>query len=119
MTSLPISSRPMYSRPACSTRALLPLLEASHGHIVFINLSAGKSANPGVGQFSATQHAVRAFAQSLRAEVNERGIRVTVVCPGRTVSPRQEAIHTAERTDLPARAGSCNPRMWRKWCCPP
>jgi len=82
--------------PYSLTRALLPLLEASQGQIVFINSSAGRSANAGVGQFSATQHAVRALAESLRAEVNERGIRVTIVFPGRTATPRQAAIHDAE-----------------------
>ena len=82
--------------PYALTRALLPLLEKRLGQIVFINSSAGKSASPGVGQFSATQHAVGAFADSLRAEVNERGIRVTVVHPGRTATPRQQAIHAQE-----------------------
>lgn len=79
------------------TRACLRLLRASQGQIVFINSSAGRSANPGVGQFSATQHAVRAFADSLRAEVNAEGIRVTVVHPGRTATPRQEGIHATEQ----------------------
>jgi NADP-dependent 3-hydroxy acid dehydrogenase YdfG len=79
------------------TRACLPLLRASEGQIVFINSSAGRSANPSVGQFSATQHAVRAFADSLRAEVNGEGIRVTVVHPGRTATPRQELIHAGEQ----------------------
>ena len=82
--------------PYALTRSLLPLLEGSGGQIVFINSSAGKTSNPGVGQFSATQHAMRAFADSLRAEVNQRGIRVTVVHPGRTATPRQAEIHSFE-----------------------
>jgi NADP-dependent 3-hydroxy acid dehydrogenase YdfG len=82
--------------PYALTRACLPLLRAARGQIVFINSSAGKSAKPGAGQFSATQHATRAFADSLRAEVNGDGIRVTVVHPGRTASPRQQAIHERE-----------------------
>ena len=82
--------------PYSLTRACLPLLRAQKGQIVFINSSAGKSANPGVGQYSASQHAVRAFADSLRAEINTDGIRVTVVHPGRTATPRQEMIHAIE-----------------------
>jgi NADP-dependent 3-hydroxy acid dehydrogenase YdfG len=90
--------------PYALTRSLLPLLEKRQGQIVFINSSAGRNANPGVGQFSATQHAVRAFADSLRAEVNERGIRVTVVYPGRTATPRQQDIHVQdERSYTPER----------------
>ncbi len=82
--------------PYALTRSLLPLLRKANGDIVFVNSSAGRTANAGVGQFSATQHAVRAFADSLRAEVNEDGIRVTVFHPGRTATPRQEAIHKHE-----------------------
>lgn len=82
--------------PYALTRALLPQLRKARGDIVFINSSAGRSANPGVGQFSATQHAVRAFADSLRAEINEDGIRVTVLHPGRTATPRQESIYAHE-----------------------
>jgi NADP-dependent 3-hydroxy acid dehydrogenase YdfG len=90
--------------PYALTRSLLPLLEGNGGQIVFINSSAGKSSNPGVGQYSATQHAMRSFADSLRSEVNQRGIRVTVVHPGRTATPRQAEIHSFEgRTYQPER----------------
>ena len=47
--------------PYALTRSCLVQLRESQGQIVFINSSAGKTANPGVGQFSATQHAVRAI----------------------------------------------------------
>jgi NADP-dependent 3-hydroxy acid dehydrogenase YdfG len=82
--------------PYALTRSCLAQLRESQGQIVFINSSAGKTANPGVGQFSATQHAVRAIADSLRAEVNADGVRVTVIHPGRTASPRQATIHAIE-----------------------
>jgi NADP-dependent 3-hydroxy acid dehydrogenase YdfG len=85
--------------PYSIVQGCLPMLLASRGQVVFINSSAGKSAGPGVGQFSATQHATRALADSLRAEVNERGVRVTVVHPGRTATPRQAAIHQLEGKD--------------------
>jgi NADP-dependent 3-hydroxy acid dehydrogenase YdfG len=48
--------------PYALTRSCLAQLRESQGQVVFINSSAGKTANPGVGQFSATQHAVRAIA---------------------------------------------------------
>jgi NADP-dependent 3-hydroxy acid dehydrogenase YdfG len=82
--------------PYALTRACLAQLRERQGQIVFINSSAGKTANPGVGQFAATQHAVRAIADSLRAEVNADGVRVTVIHPGRTASPRQATIHAIE-----------------------
>jgi NADP-dependent 3-hydroxy acid dehydrogenase YdfG len=82
--------------PYALTQACLPLLFERRGQIVFVNSSAGKSANPGVGQFSATQHAMRAFADTLRGEINDRGVRVTVIHPGRTATPRQASIHAHE-----------------------
>ena len=49
-----------------------------------------------MGQFSATQHALKAIADSLRQEVNADGIRVLSVFPGRTATPRQASLHEIE-----------------------
>ncbi len=78
------------------TQALLPLLRERHGQIVFINSSAGLRSPATVGQFSATQHALRAVADSLRDEVNSDGIRVLSVFPGRTATPRMAALFEKE-----------------------
>ena len=78
------------------TQALLPLLRKQHGQIVFINSSAGLRSPATVGQFSATQHAFRAIADSLRDEVNADGIRVLSVFPGRTATPRMAALFEKE-----------------------
>jgi NADP-dependent 3-hydroxy acid dehydrogenase YdfG len=50
----------------------------------------------GISQYSATKYALKAIADSFRAEVNPEGIRVLSVYPGRTASPQQAAIHKAE-----------------------
>jgi NADP-dependent 3-hydroxy acid dehydrogenase YdfG len=79
------------------TQAALPMLKAARGQIVFINSSTGLTAKrANVGQFAATQHALKAIADSLREEVNPDGIRVLTVHPGRTATPRQEQIHRNE-----------------------
>ena len=78
------------------TQALLPLLRARRGQIVFINSSVGLQARGGVGQFAATQHALKAIADSLREEINAEGLRVLSVFPGRTATPRQKVIHEIE-----------------------
>ena len=78
------------------TQALLPLLRKRLGQIVFINSSAGLRSPGNVGQFSATQHALRAVADSLREEVNSDGIRVLSVYPGRTATPRMAALFEKE-----------------------
>jgi NAD(P)-dependent dehydrogenase (short-subunit alcohol dehydrogenase family) len=75
---------------------LLPLLVAAKGQIVFINSTQGIRATAGVGQFAATQHAMKAIADSLRDEVNGKGVRVTSIFLGRTATERQRAIFGAE-----------------------
>jgi len=75
---------------------MLPLLRKNTGQIVFINSSAGLRSPATTGQFSATQHAFRSIADSLREEVNESGIRVLSVFPGRTATPRIEKLFEKE-----------------------
>jgi len=76
--------------------ALLPLLVRARGLIVFINSRQGLSASRGVSHYAATQHALRALADGLREEVNEKGVRVTSVFLGRTATTRQAAIFEME-----------------------
>lgn len=82
--------------PYALLREVLPLLVTATGQIVFINSTQGLAASPGVGQFAATQHAMRAIADSLRHEVNPSGVRVASVFLGRTATTRQEAIFATE-----------------------
>jgi len=82
--------------PYALTQALLPMLRAHQGSVVFINSSAGINTRANISQYSATKHALKAVADSFRAEVNPDGIRVLTVYPGRTASPQQAAIHKAE-----------------------
>ncbi len=79
------------------TQQVLPLLVAAQGQIAFINSSAGLAVKRAeIGQYAATKHALRAIADSLRAEVNPQGVRVLSVYLGRTATPMQEAVFRAE-----------------------
>jgi len=82
--------------PLMLTNRLLALLKKPRGQIVFINSSVGLTARANMGQFSATQHAFKALADSLRDEVNADGVRVLSVFPGRTATPRIETLHAKE-----------------------
>jgi NADP-dependent 3-hydroxy acid dehydrogenase YdfG len=82
--------------PYLLTQSLLPMLKKKKGQIVFVNSTQGLQAQAGVGQFAATQHALKAIADSLRDEVNPHGVRVLSVYPGRTATPRMEAIFKQE-----------------------
>jgi NADP-dependent 3-hydroxy acid dehydrogenase YdfG len=82
--------------PYVLTQALLPMLKARRGQIVFINSSSGISAKPLSAQYDSTKHALKAIADSLRAEVNEHGVRVLSVYLGRTATEMQKRIHDME-----------------------
>jgi NAD(P)-dependent dehydrogenase (short-subunit alcohol dehydrogenase family) len=83
--------------PYLLTQRLLEFLKVSRGQIVFINSSAGLTAKrPEVGQYAATKHALKAVADSLREEVNRKGIRVLTLYLGRTATPMQEALFRQE-----------------------
>jgi short-subunit dehydrogenase len=85
--------------PYALTRALLPSLTRAKGDIVFVNSSVIQHPAKNAGQFAATQHALKGLADALRAEVNDQGVRVTSVFPGRTATPRQAQIFKAEGRD--------------------
>lgn len=76
--------------PVELTLALLPALRRAHGQVVFINSGAGRNVSPGMASYSASKFALRAFADSLRAD--EPDLRVTTVYPGRTDSQMQREL---------------------------
>lgn len=78
--------------PYLLTQKLLPMIKSRRGQIVFINSSVGLSARANAGQYAATKHALKAIADSLRAEVNASGIRILSIYPGRTATPMQASI---------------------------
>jgi len=83
--------------PYLLTQRLLPLLVTACGQVVFINSSVGLAAKrPEIGQYAATKHALKAIADSLREEVNPKGIRVLTVYLGRTATPMQESLYRQE-----------------------
>ena len=93
---LDVLYRTNFRMPFALTQALLPLLKSQQGQIVFVNSSQGLQAKSNSGLFAATQHALKAIADSLREEVNADGIRVLSIFPGRTATPRMKALYQAE-----------------------
>ena len=84
--------------PYLLTQRLLPFLTIARGQIVFINSSLGLTVSRSeAGQYSATKHALKAIADSVRAELNPKGIRVLSIYLGRTATPMQESLLPAER----------------------
>jgi NAD(P)-dependent dehydrogenase (short-subunit alcohol dehydrogenase family) len=94
--------------PFVLTRLALPLLRAAKGDLVFVKSSAALAPGANTGAYAASKAALKALADSLRAEVNRDGVRVLSVFP-----------------DAPQRR--CRPRFFawkgantsRRRCCKP
>lgn len=69
------------------TQAFLPLIRQGKGRITFISSISGLMATPMVGAYSASKFALEALADSLRMELKEWGIAVSLVEPGQIATP--------------------------------
>ena len=73
-----------YFAPVRMAKAILPLmLEAGGGTIAVTTSIAGRFGFPLRCAYSSSKHALYGFFETLRAEYYSKGIRVTLVCPGR------------------------------------
>ncbi|KAJ4819323.1 Dehydrogenase/reductase SDR family member 7 [Rhynchospora pubera] len=65
------------------TRLLAPyMLDRGKGHFVVMSSAAGKTPAPGQAIYSATKYALNGYFHTLRSELCQKGIGVTVICPG-------------------------------------
>lgn len=78
--------------PLLLTQALLPLLRAARGQIVFVNSSVGVRTKEQAGAYAASKHALKAIADTWRMEINASGVRVISVFPGNTATAMQEQL---------------------------
>ena len=79
------------------TQQLLPRLITASGQVIFVNSSVTNApARAGQSGYAASKYALRAIADSLRAEVNDLGVRVTSIYPGRTATPMQQSLAELE-----------------------
>ena len=85
-TTLEVDRRIMelnYFAVVSLTKAALPSMVARKtGHLVVVSSVAGYVGTKRRTAYAATKHAVRGYFDSLRAEVAEHGVGVTIVCPG-------------------------------------
>jgi NAD(P)-dependent dehydrogenase (short-subunit alcohol dehydrogenase family) len=69
------------------TRAALPLLKESRGHVINLASIAGTLPMPGLATYGAAKAAVIALTRSLNAELEADGVRATALCPGFVDTP--------------------------------
>jgi NADP-dependent 3-hydroxy acid dehydrogenase YdfG len=71
---------------ALTVRATIPALRRSRGHLLLTSSVAGRRVLPG-SLYSCTKHAVTAMGEAARLELNDSGVRVTLIEPGMTDTP--------------------------------
>jgi len=71
---------------ALTIRATIPALKEARGHLLLTGSLAGRRALPG-SLYSATKFAVTAMGEAARLELNDTGVRVTLIEPGMVDTP--------------------------------
>lgn len=65
------------------TKALLPsMLKNGYGHFAVVTSLTGYIGSPLRSGYAAAKHALHGYFDSLRAELEDQGIKVTLICPG-------------------------------------
>ena len=89
-----------YFAPTVLTKHLLPhFLERGAGHIVVTSSLSGKYGVPRIAAYAASKHALHGFFETLRSEVYDKGIDITIIIPGiiRTEITAHAVTGTGER----------------------
>jgi NADP-dependent 3-hydroxy acid dehydrogenase YdfG len=71
---------------AYTLRAAIPAVKETKGHLLVTGSVAGRRALPG-SLYSCTKWAVTGMGEAVRADLNDTGVRVTVVEPGMVDTP--------------------------------
>lgn len=99
-TALEVDRRLMevnYFGTLALTKALLPsMLEKGQGHLVVVSSLVGKFGTPKRSGYAGSKHALHGFFDSLRAELHDRGLRVTMILPGFVHTPLPTVALTAD-----------------------
>ena len=69
------------------TQAFLPLIRQGQGRIVLIGSTSGRLATPLLGPYAASKFAIEALADSMRLELAQWSIPVSLVAPGYVTTP--------------------------------
>jgi NAD(P)-dependent dehydrogenase (short-subunit alcohol dehydrogenase family) len=82
--------------------ALLPLMREQPGekHIIITSSVSGLLAVPGLGAYTATKYAVTGYAETLRLELADEGIGVSLLFPGAMATTHLASSAAARPTEL-------------------
>jgi short-subunit dehydrogenase len=78
------------------TRYALPMLQESKGSVIFISSLSALHGLPGISAYGASKLALKAIAESLRAETREKGVHVGLVYVGFTKNDSDKRVYDAQ-----------------------
>jgi NADP-dependent 3-hydroxy acid dehydrogenase YdfG len=82
---------------ACVRRALERMIPQGRGHIVMISSISADILAPGESVYAATKAGIDAFALTLRKEVMDKGIKISMIAPGSVGSDMQQCTAQEQR----------------------
>jgi len=83
--------------PAAVTQAMLPLIRKGRGRIVNVSSVSGLVAAPYIGAYAASKHALEAMSDSLRVELRNFNVPVSLIEPADVATPIwQKSRQTAD-----------------------
>lgn len=89
-----------FSAHVALTRCVLPGMTArNRGHVIFTGSTAGHAAFPNMAVYCATKAAIGAFAQALRLDVADFGVRVSEIVAGRIETNLYQDILAKEKRE--------------------
>lgn len=72
-----------YWAPVILTKNVLPsMIDSGFGHIVVISSLSGKYGIPRAAAYAASKHALHGFFESLRSELNQKDVSISLIIPG-------------------------------------
>jgi short-subunit dehydrogenase len=89
----------VYGALACAQAVLPGMRRRGRGVIINVSSVVGKRALPMTGAYGATKYALQGLSDALRVELRGTGVRVSVICPGYTISEFSDKVidYGAER----------------------
>jgi 3-hydroxy acid dehydrogenase / malonic semialdehyde reductase len=82
---------------SCAREAIVRMTPAGGGHMVFIGSVSSDIKAVGESVYAATKAGVQAFAETVRKEIADRNIKVTLVRPGSVNTDMQEGTASEQR----------------------
>ena len=85
---------------ACARAAIERMKHDGGGHLLFVGSISSEIKAPGESVYSATKAGIQAFAETLRKEVADDDIRVSVIQPGSVATDMQECSEDEQRESI-------------------